>query len=95
MPDTSFTNHVADYFKARPLIWITAVALESVGGRQAWRTRVSNCRKDLGMDIRNRQQRMTDSEGKPWCLSEYCYFPPAETVPDAPHGHDLNAWSLS
>lgn len=45
---------VAQYFKARPNQWIRAELLEGPGGRQAWRTRVSDARRDLGMDIQNR-----------------------------------------
>lgn len=88
----SFTQHVADYFKARPMEWISAVALESVGGRQGWRTRVSDCRLELGMAIENRVTRLTDSEGKPWTLSEYRYVP--DPPADVQRGHDTNAFEL-
>jgi hypothetical protein len=82
----SFTHAVAAFFKARPGQWINAVELEAVGGRQAWRTRVSECRKDLGMTIENKLERGVD-----YTVSLYRYLPtpPAQDTP-----HDLNGFSL-
>jgi hypothetical protein len=67
----SHTNTVLDYFRAHPGQWVDMRTLERLGGRNAWRTRVSNARKvfcaELGWDfpiqdgpdpIRNRQQRI-------------------------------------
>ena len=54
-PDTrTFTGRVAEYFKARPGQWIDGRQLETIGGRYAWRSRVSDCRRDFGMVIANR-----------------------------------------
>lgn len=50
-------DQVAAFFRLRVGQWIAASELESVGGRQAWRTRVSECRKQLGMHIENRLRR--------------------------------------
>ncbi len=79
MDRQSFTDRVAELFKSRPDTWIDAVELERIGGRFAWRTRCSNCRLRLGMDIRNRQRRQVDALGRRWTISEYAYFP-KETV---------------
>jgi hypothetical protein len=87
----SFRDRVAEYFKAKPHAWIDGMALEAIGGKYAWRSRVSDCRRQLGMDIRNRQQRQTDADGKTWTVSWYCYEPPVATVPAQPH--NLNAAS--
>jgi hypothetical protein len=87
----TFTNRVAAYFKAQPNVWIDGVALETVGGRYAWRSRVSDCRTALGMDIQNRQQRQTDADGRTWVISWYMYTPSADERPAVlVAGHDLN-----
>lgn len=71
----AFVHRVAEYFKARPGEWIDARDLETVGGRQAWRTRVSNCRRQLGMVIDNRQTTRRLADGTPYTVSEYRYLP--------------------
>jgi hypothetical protein len=43
----SFTQAVYDYLTARPGVWVNAVTLERIGGRCAWRTRVSEVRRQL------------------------------------------------
>lgn len=53
----AFTLRVAEYFKARPLQWVDARELEAVGGRQAWRTRLSEARRFYGMTIENKVER--------------------------------------
>lgn len=50
----SNTEAVAAFFRAHVGQWIHASELEAFGGRQAWRTRVSDCRKKLGIHIENR-----------------------------------------
>jgi hypothetical protein len=49
-----------------------------IGGRMAWRTRVSECRT-LGMRIENRLRKRDDGS----TISEYRYLPPqpAEQLP--------------
>lgn len=69
----SFTHRVANYFKGRAGEWVDARELESVGGRQAWRTRVSECRCQLGMDITNRTRRVKTANGTVFTISEYRY----------------------
>ena len=92
----TFRDKVAAYFQSKPNVWIDGMALEQIGGRYAWRSRISDCRKELGMDIRNRQQRMTDAEGKTWTVSWYMFVPPTVVSEPAPanDAHDLNQWSL-
>lgn len=54
MSHHTFTEAIADYFRERPNEWIRAELLEAVGGRQAWRSRVSNARLNYDMQIDNR-----------------------------------------
>jgi len=70
-PDAdTFTGRVAAYLMARPGQYIDGLVLATVGGVYAYRTRLSECRTQLGMDIRNRQRKI----GKR-TISEYAYFP--------------------
>lgn len=71
----TFRDQLADYLQARANQWIPAVAFESVAGRQAWRTRLSECRVQLGMVIENRTRRVKRADGTVSVLSEYRYVP--------------------
>ena len=64
----SFRDRVADLFKAHDGEWLNAQRLMAVGGMFGWRSRVSDCRKQLGMFIENRQSK----EGK-FTVTEYRY----------------------
>jgi hypothetical protein len=66
----SFAEKLAAYFKARPGEWIPAIDLE-FAGRQAWRTRISDCRTQFGMRIDNRVRRLASGVK----ISEYRYVP--------------------
>ena len=88
---TTFVDRVRDLFLSRPNEWISAVDLERVGGRQAWRTRVSDVRRTYDMRIENRVRTVIGDDGLYKCyrLSEYRYVPRAtswteraETSPD-------------
>lgn len=68
------TDAVRSFFTAHPGEWISALDLERVGGRQAWRTRVSDCRTQYGMTIENRQRNMRTPDGYVR-VSEYRYVP--------------------
>ncbi len=72
----TYVENVSQLFRAHPLQWIDAELLQSVGGRYAWRTRVSDCRRRLGMRILNRLER--DRSGR--CRTCYCYVPPDATI---------------
>lgn len=70
-----FRDRVAAFLKAHPGQWLPATAFEDVAGRQAWRTRLSDCRTQLGMDIENRVRTVRREDGSTWKLSEYRYVP--------------------
>jgi hypothetical protein len=65
---------VAHLFQARPFQWVSALELEQVGGRFAWRTRVSDARLHFGMTIENRQRTERTPYGTTR-ISEYRYVP--------------------
>ena len=66
----SFTAHIADYFKAHPDQWIDGRTLAQIGGAYAWRSRVSDARKQYGLEIENRQRRVTVNH-ETFVISEY------------------------
>ena len=68
-----FRDAVADLFKSKPGQWLSAYALMQVGGAMAWRTRVSECRQVLSMQIENKIER--DANGV--AVSYYRFIPPA------------------
>ena len=72
----TFRDAVAQFFKDRPNVWIPAIQFETVGGRQAWRTRISECRDQLGMNIENRVRVIKRPDGTSYRLSEYRYTVP-------------------
>jgi hypothetical protein len=63
------------FLKARPGVWIAATDFESVAGRQAWRSRLSDVRRKRGMTIENRQRWIELTEGRGYTLSEYRFVP--------------------
>lgn len=67
----TFVDQVEAYFKKRPGQWIPATELEPVGGRQAWRTRVSDARRERGLNIENRTRKVRLSDGSHITVSEY------------------------
>ncbi|HXI50301.1 MAG TPA: hypothetical protein VNH84_02315 [Candidatus Saccharimonadales bacterium] len=73
-PPKSFVDRVADYFKAYPGKWLDGRELATIGGGYAWRSRVSDCRTQLGMTIENRQRRVTVN-GSRYVISEYRFVP--------------------
>jgi len=68
----AFRDRVAEYLKDRPNRWVDGMSLAQVGGIYAWRSRVSDARRDLGMTIENRQRREKGTRG---VISEYRYVP--------------------
>lgn len=62
---------VADFLKARPGQWVDGMTLASIGGAYAWRSRISDARRELGLTIENRQRRVGRR-----VISEYRYLPP-------------------
>lgn len=67
---TTYRDRMADYFKGNAGQWIDGLVLQEIGGRYAWRSRVSDCRTDLGMVIENRLRKVGERT-----VSEYCYRP--------------------
>lgn len=68
----TYRDAVAAYFKAHPGDEIDGLELASIGGAYAWRTRVSECREQLGMRIENVVRRVPNSKRK---VSVYRYVP--------------------
>lgn len=75
---TANLQSVAAFFRAHPHQWIESKDLERIGGRCAWRTRVSECRTKFAMSIDNRQERGPDV-----VLSWYRFTPRPEIAPAA------------
>jgi hypothetical protein len=67
----AFRDKVAGVFRASPGAWIDGLTVASRGGAYAWRTRVSECRVQLGMVIENRVRALEDGTR----ASEYRYMP--------------------
>ena len=84
----SFTQAVYDYLTARPGEWVSTNTLREIGGRDAWRTRLSEARVRLRREagdwthdpIQNKQvKRKVD--GREWTDSYYKFVPfPSESV---------------
>lgn len=70
---------VAAFFKARPNAWIDGRDVMQIAGAYGWRTRISDCRRQFGMQISNRQRRVRAGGGQSFTVSEYRYTPPAPT----------------
>lgn len=83
----TYVDRVADLFRSMPGQWIDSETLSKVGGRCAWRTRVSEARTQYGMRIVNRVRTVETPIGA-FKVSEYCYQPDAtpslETAEDQP-----------
>lgn len=52
-----FRDRIAEKFRQQPNTWISAYALMQIGGALAFRTRVSECRTQLGMTVENKVER--------------------------------------
>jgi hypothetical protein len=80
---SSQNDKLAEFFKARPNVWIDGRKLAGVAGGYAWRTRVSNIRKPpYGMTIENRVRIVGGSgrenpgkDAEKFKISEYRYVP--------------------
>lgn len=64
-------DRVAAHFRRYPNRWVHYEKLMELGGRLAWRTRVSDCRKELDMAIENK----IDRDKKGVADSYYRYVP--------------------
>ena len=75
---TAYRDKVAGLFRAAPGTWIDGLTVASRGGSYAWRTRVSECRVQLGMVIDNRVRTLSNGTR----ASEYRYMPADEFAVD-------------
>lgn len=93
----TFTEKVAAYFIAHEGEWLDGELFRPVGGKYAYRSRISDCRTNLGMHIENRKRlvgRRTDGTPCAPCVSEYKYTAPKADIP-ASGAADLNTpWGL-
>lgn len=80
-----FRDQVADLFKSHPNEWLDGMTIAEIGGCYASRTRISECRTQLGMTIENRVVRRANGSRK----SEYRYVP--ALVPSQPDLFARNA----
>jgi len=76
MTRSTYLERTAEYFKAHPRVSISCYVLEKIGGRNGWRTRVSECRTRLGMRISAPTHTRDKQTGVR--TSFYRYDPPGE-----------------
>ena len=69
----TFRDAVAARLTARPGQWVDGLELAGVGGAYAWRTRLSECRTQLGMTVENRMRKVGRR-----VVSEYRVVAPAQ-----------------
>lgn len=81
-PAKNFRDRVAAHFRLHPGRWIDGDHFRYIGGKYAYRTRISECRRELHMTIENRKRQVDGVT-----VSEYRYMPAEEPVLRA---HDLN-----
>ena len=89
-------QRVIAFFAQHPNVWIDATRFESIGGRMAWRTAISEARqivKKDGGDIDNRF-RTIKRDGYEFILSEYMFVPAPVAAPEPDAPHDLNQFEL-
>lgn len=75
MTRQTFNDRIESFFREHAGEWIPAIRLEAVGGRQAWRTRISDVRRTRGLNIENRTRRVVREDGSQFTLSEYRFVP--------------------
>jgi hypothetical protein len=66
----SYTERVAKLFLSRPTVWIDGLEIARIAGAYAWRSRISDARREFGLNIVNRQRRIGSR-----VFSEYRYVP--------------------
>jgi hypothetical protein len=79
----SLNDKLETFFKAHPYQPVDGKVLAQIAGGYAWRTRVSNLRKQRGMDIVNDVMCLKDAQGAVFKVSTYTYLPPVETHVEA------------
>lgn len=73
----SLAERLAAHFRAHPGVWLDgAHEIASIAGSYAWRTRISDLRREpFNMAIQNRVRRVTRTDGSTYQVSEYRYIP--------------------
>ena len=89
----SYTDKVLMFLVSRPGQWVKADVLMLLGGKHAWRTRVSDARIQLQQGnqgtIENRQSRMLNDEHETICVVSEYRFVPTPVVADQAHAGRL------
>lgn len=68
---TTYRDRLAAYLRAHAGEWLDGREIALIAGAYAWRTRLSDCRLELGMCVENRVRRVGRAK-----VSEYRYLPP-------------------
>ena len=76
-PSKSRLERLAQFFRERPYQWFDgAHELATIGGKYAWRSRISDLRRSpYGYQIDNRQRSVKRPDGTTYTVSEYRYVP--------------------
>jgi hypothetical protein len=74
------TAALAAYFRERPGRWLDGREISVIAGFYAFRSRISDVRKQYGLTIENRQRRCVGANGR-YTVSEYRYNPTQPTTP--------------
>lgn len=78
-PATTSVGRLAQFFRDNPDRWIDGRRLSAIAGSYAWRTRVSDLRREpFVMTVINRQVRQKSPTGKPFVVSEYMFVSESE-----------------
>jgi hypothetical protein len=57
-PVSTYRDRVADLLLSRKGQWIDGMEIAQRGGIYGWRTRISECRTQLGLTVENQQRRV-------------------------------------
>jgi len=85
--NTPFRDRVAAHFKKHPGQWLDGDEFRYIGGKYAYRTRISDCRRELGMAIENRKRKVNGVT-----VSEYRFTPSEDQA--LLRAHNLNEFLL-
>lgn len=76
----SINARLAEFLREHEGQWIDGRDLAERFGYYAWRSRISNCRTQLGMVIENRQRQVKRANGESYTISEYRYQAPVREL---------------
>ncbi len=66
MRENRYRDAVARYFKAHAGEWVSCYTLMEIGGALAWRSRVSECKTQLGMSFELKETQDTNGVKTTW-----------------------------